>query len=68
MFNVGSKKWNPKENTHYAWLVNHIPYFLSAFYEYDLSKITVYPKSDLYKVIQFIKQSYKHIKPSMGLL
>lgn len=58
------KKWNPKENTHYAWLVNHIPYFLSAFYEYDLSKIKIKPKSDLDNVIKFIKHSYKYIKSS----
>lgn len=58
-------KWNPNQNNYIAWLVNHIPYFLSAFYEYDLTKIKNLNKNSGWNsIIEFIKTSAPNIKPS----
>ena len=58
-------KWEPTKNTHIAWLVNHIPYFLSAFYQYDLRNIPhliTKTNTGWNAIIQFIAASSEHIK------
>ena len=58
-------KWNYKENNYKAWLINHIPYFLSAFYEYDLTKIRDLGSNSGWKqIIEFIKLSGPNLKES----
>lgn len=58
-------KWNPRENNYLAWLINHIPYFLSAFYEYDLTKIkNLRINSGWIQIINFIKISGPNLKES----
>ena len=57
--------WNPTQNTNLAWLVNHIPYFLSAFYQYDLRNckpIQTKTNTGWNAIIQFIMESAKHIQ------
>ena len=58
-------KWNYRENNYKAWLINHIPYFLSAFYEYDLTKIKNLGSNSGWKqIIEFIKLSGPNLKES----
>lgn len=60
-------KWDPKTNNNFCWLINHIPYFLSAFYQYDLldiNSINNKTNKGFNKVIQFIKDSYPYVKVS----
>ena len=58
-------QWNPNSNTYKAWLVNHIPYFFSAFYHYDLRKIPgIKQNKGFNKIIEFMKISMYNIKSS----
>lgn len=53
--------WQATQNNYLIWLVNHIPYFLSAFYQYDLRKIKKKSKN-WSKIEKFIQDSYlKHL-------
>lgn len=58
-------QWNPNSNTYKAWLVNHIPYFFSAFYHYDLRKIPeIKHNNGFNKIIKFMEISMYDIKDS----
>lgn len=60
-------KWNYKTNNNLAWLINHIPYFLSAFYQYDLlhiNSINNKTNKGFDKIIDFIEKSHINIKNS----
>ena len=58
-------KWNPYKNNYIAWLVNHIPYFLSAFYEYDLTEIKKLRNNTGWQsIIEFIRISGPNLKSS----
>lgn len=60
-------KWNHKINSNLAWLINHIPYFLSAFYQYNLlhiNSINNKTNKGFNKIIDFIEKSHLNIKKS----